>query len=81
MIERPCAASSAPASTLKSVTDSKGNPLETEQKYDADANFVLPELGHLPGAPADTVPGAEPLAWREIMAGRCWPGTSSCCPG
>jgi len=30
------------------VTISKGDHLETEQKYDADAGFVLPKLGHLP---------------------------------
>jgi inorganic triphosphatase YgiF len=31
------------------VTSSTGDHLETEQKYDADADFVLPELGDLPG--------------------------------
>jgi inorganic triphosphatase YgiF len=31
------------------VTGSYGDHLETEQKYDADAVFVLPELGNLPG--------------------------------
>jgi inorganic triphosphatase YgiF len=30
------------------VTTSKGDHLETEQKYDADADFVLPKLGNLP---------------------------------
>jgi inorganic triphosphatase YgiF len=30
------------------VTSSTGDHLETEQKYDADADFVLPELGGLP---------------------------------
>jgi inorganic triphosphatase YgiF len=30
------------------VTSSKGDHLETEQKYDADAEFVLPEFGGLP---------------------------------
>jgi inorganic triphosphatase YgiF len=30
------------------VTSSKGDHLETEQKYDADAGFVLPQLGSLP---------------------------------
>ncbi len=30
------------------MTISKGDHLETEQKYDADAGFVLPKLGHLP---------------------------------
>jgi inorganic triphosphatase YgiF len=30
------------------VTSSKGDHLETEQKYDADADFVLPKLGDLP---------------------------------
>jgi inorganic triphosphatase YgiF len=30
------------------VTSSKGDHLETEQKYDADAGFVLPKLGRLP---------------------------------
>lgn len=30
------------------MTSSKGDHLETEQKYDADADFVLPELGSLP---------------------------------
>ena len=30
------------------MTSSKGDHLETEQKYDADAKFVLPNLGSLP---------------------------------
>ena len=30
------------------MTISKGDHLETEQKYDADADFVLPKLGGLP---------------------------------
>jgi len=30
------------------VTSSTGDHLETEQKYDADADFVLPKLGSLP---------------------------------
>jgi inorganic triphosphatase YgiF len=30
------------------VTSSQGDHLETEQKYDADAEFVLPDLGSLP---------------------------------
>ena len=30
------------------MTSSKGDHLETEQKYDADADFVLPKLGNLP---------------------------------
>jgi len=30
------------------VTSSKGDHLETERKYDADADFVLPKLGSLP---------------------------------
>jgi inorganic triphosphatase YgiF len=30
------------------VTSSTGDHLETEQKYDADADFVLPKLGGLP---------------------------------
>ena len=30
------------------MTSSKGDHLETEQKYDADAGFTLPELGSLP---------------------------------
>jgi len=30
------------------VTSSNGDYLETEQKYDADAHFVLPKLGSLP---------------------------------
>ena len=30
------------------MTSSKGDHLETEQKYDADADFVLPNLGSLP---------------------------------
>jgi inorganic triphosphatase YgiF len=34
---------------LASVTGSHGDHLETEQKYDADTVFVLPELGNLPG--------------------------------
>jgi len=31
------------------VISSHGDHLETEQKYDADADFALPELGDLPG--------------------------------
>jgi inorganic triphosphatase YgiF len=31
------------------VTDDTGDHLETEQKYDADADFVLPDLGGLEG--------------------------------
>jgi inorganic triphosphatase YgiF len=31
------------------VTNSYGDHLETEQKYDAGADFALPELGSLPG--------------------------------
>jgi len=31
------------------VTSSSGDYLETEQKYDAGADFVLPELGGVPG--------------------------------
>ena len=31
------------------MTNSHGDHLETEQKYDADAGFELPELGGLPG--------------------------------
>jgi inorganic triphosphatase YgiF len=34
---------------LTIVTGSNSDHLETEQKYDADAVFVLPELGNLPG--------------------------------
>jgi inorganic triphosphatase YgiF len=34
--------------SLGGVTSSKGDHLETEQKYDADAGFVLPALGSLP---------------------------------
>jgi inorganic triphosphatase YgiF len=34
---------------LASVTGSNSDHLETEQKYDADAVFVLPELGNLLG--------------------------------
>jgi inorganic triphosphatase YgiF len=34
--------------SLGDVTSSKGDHLETEQKYDADAGFVLPKLGSLP---------------------------------
>jgi inorganic triphosphatase YgiF len=34
--------------SLGGVTSSKGDHLETEQKYDADAGFVLPTLGSLP---------------------------------
>ena len=30
------------------MSSSKGDHLETEQKYDADADFVLPKLGSLP---------------------------------
>ena len=30
------------------MTSSKGDHLETERKYDADADFVLPKLGSLP---------------------------------
>ena len=32
------------------MTSSKGDYLETEQKYDAGADFVLPKLGGLPGS-------------------------------
>jgi len=35
-------------SSLGDVTSSTGDHLETEQKYDADAGFVLPNLGSLP---------------------------------
>ena len=35
-------------SSLRDVTSSTGDHLETEQKYDADAGFVLPNLGSLP---------------------------------
>jgi inorganic triphosphatase YgiF len=35
-------------SSLGDVTSSTGDHLETEQKYDADAEFVLPNLGSLP---------------------------------
>ena len=35
-------------SSLGGVTSSTGDHLETEQKYDADAEFVLPNLGSLP---------------------------------
>ena len=35
-------------SSLGDVTSSAGDHLETEQKYDADAEFVLPDLGSLP---------------------------------
>ena len=35
-------------SSLGDVTSSTGDHLETEQKYDADAEFVLPDLGSLP---------------------------------
>jgi inorganic triphosphatase YgiF len=34
---------------LTVVTDSTGKHLETEQKYDAAPDFVLPDLGGLPG--------------------------------
>jgi inorganic triphosphatase YgiF len=34
------------------VTSSPGDHLETEQKYDADADFVLPDLGSLGGGQA-----------------------------
>jgi inorganic triphosphatase YgiF len=34
--------------SLGGVTSSKGDHLETEQKYDADVGFVLPTLGSLP---------------------------------
>ena len=37
-----------PHVSLRYVTSSKGDHLETEQKYDADADFVLPKLGSLP---------------------------------
>ena len=30
------------------MTNGHGDHLETEQKYDADADFVLPKLGSLP---------------------------------
>jgi inorganic triphosphatase YgiF len=35
-------------SSLGDVTSSTGDHLETEQKYDADAGFILPNLGSLP---------------------------------
>jgi inorganic triphosphatase YgiF len=35
-------------SSLGDVTSSTGDHLETEQKYDADTEFVLPNLGSLP---------------------------------
>ena len=35
-------------SSLGDVTSSAGDHLETEQKYDADAEFVLPDLASLP---------------------------------
>jgi inorganic triphosphatase YgiF len=38
------------------VTDSPGEHLETEQKYDADADFVLPDLGGLGGSAKATRP-------------------------
>jgi inorganic triphosphatase YgiF len=38
------------------VTSSKGDYLETEQKYDAGADFVLPKLGGLPGSRRATDP-------------------------
>lgn len=43
------------------MTDSRGDHLETEQKYDADAGFVLPELSGRPelGRPG-AVFGSEP---------------------
>jgi inorganic triphosphatase YgiF len=38
------------------VTNSPGEHLETEQKYDADADFVLPDLGGLGGSAKATRP-------------------------
>jgi inorganic triphosphatase YgiF len=44
------------------VTSSTGDHLETEQKYDADADFVLPKLGALP-----ELAGRRPAAPRRIF--------------
>jgi inorganic triphosphatase YgiF len=44
------------------VTSSTGDHLETEQKYDADADFVLPKLGTLP-----EVSGRRPADPRRIF--------------
>jgi inorganic triphosphatase YgiF len=38
-----------PRLALTSVTDTTGKHLETEQKYDAAADFILPDLGGLEG--------------------------------
>ena len=38
------------------MTDNTGDYLETEQKYDADADFVLPDLGGLDGCTTVTRP-------------------------
>jgi inorganic triphosphatase YgiF len=38
------------------VTNSPGEHLETEQKYDADADFVLPDLGRLGGSARAPMP-------------------------
>jgi inorganic triphosphatase YgiF len=44
------------------VTSSTGDHLETEQKYDADADFALPKLGALP-----ELAGRRPAAPRRIF--------------
>jgi inorganic triphosphatase YgiF len=38
------------------VTNSPGEHLETEQKYDADTDFVLPDLGRLGGSARSPLP-------------------------
>jgi inorganic triphosphatase YgiF len=45
------------------VTNSYGDHLETEQKYDAGADFALPELGSLPG-----LSGRRPQSKRHYLS-------------
>ena len=45
--------------SLGDVTSSEGDHLETEQKYDADAEFVLPNLGSLPELSRQRARGSE----------------------
>jgi inorganic triphosphatase YgiF len=45
------------------VTNSHGDHLETEQKYDAGTDFVLPELGGLPG-----LSGRRPQSRRHYLS-------------
>jgi inorganic triphosphatase YgiF len=46
------------------VTNGHGDHLETEQKYDAEAGFALPDFGGLTGRGGRGGPGGRPAAWR-----------------